>query len=240
MKIFSLTLALAFWFARLAGAQTPEAPEAPAASPAAASGSAPTAFIPALPPGPTPPAPLEERPELIRPPGTSPASLVRPSPEEARAAATLGNILASGDLVLPITGTVTIPSNSLAVVNLTIVTNVNVTYQLVTNVYPVAYILTTPPSGILTPLVGNVINPAAGRRLVKTITAATGLTINPFNDTNWATVYLLNPNRYPVTWPGTNQVNYRGGNKPGQPPDPSDPYPIVYFESVFGRIIATQ
>ena len=159
------------------------------------------------------------------------------------AAATVGMILASGDLVLPITGTVTIPSNSLAVVNLTIVTNnltivtnVNVTIQYVTNVYPTTYIQTSPPAGTLTPLLSNVIDPALGRRLVKTITGTTGLTIGSFNDTNWATVYLINPNRYPVTWPSTNQVNYRGG----RPPDSSDPYPIVYFESVYGRIIATQ
>jgi len=228
MKTYLLILCASL-LACAAPAQIPT-PEAPADSPRAASpaelagvGSAspdPTAFIPALPP-----------------------EAARPSTEEARAAVTLGNILANGDLVLPITGTVTIPSNSLAVVNLTIitnnltiVTNVNVTIQYVTNVFPKVYVLTSPPAGTLTPLFGNVIDPALGRRLVKTITGATGLTIGSFNDTNWATVYLVNPNRYPVTWPPTNQVNYRGGS----PPDPADPFPIVYFESVYGRIIATQ
>jgi len=239
MKTYLLILCASL-LACAAPAQIPT-PEAPADSPRAASpaelagvGSAspaPTAFIPALPPG----LPLQTRMEMVVP--------AAPSTEEARAAVTLGNILASGDLVLPITGTVTIPSNSLAVVNLTIitnnltiVTNVNVTIQYVTNVYPKVYVLTSPPAGTLTPLFGNVIDPALGRRLVKTITGATGLTIGSFNDTNWATVYLVNPNRYPVTWPPTNQVNYRGGS----PPDPADPFPIVYFESVYGRIIATQ
>jgi hypothetical protein len=211
MKTLTLTLCFLLFLSTFAPAQD-----------------SPTAFIPATPPGPTPPAPLEARPELELPAAT---------PNPAIAAATVGRILANGDLVLPLTGSVTIPSNSLAVVNLTIVTNVNVTYQFVTNVYPITYVLTSPPAGTLTPLFGNVIDPAIGRRLVKTITGATGLTISSFNDTNWATVYLINPNRYPVTWPSTNQVNYRPG---GRPPDPSDPYPIVYFESVLGRITASQ
>jgi len=117
-----------------------------------------------------------------------------------------------------------------------IVTNVvyiatNVVY---TNFYYTNLIIAQ--AGTLTPLTGNVIDPATGHRLVKTITATTGLTIVPFADTNWATVYLVNSNRYPVTWPDTNQVIYRGGI----PPDPSEPYPSVLFESILGRIIATQ
>ncbi len=134
-------------------------------------------------------------------------------------------------ITAPISGFITIPGNAV---------NVIVTNLYVTNVF-ITYQVALQP-GTLTPLTGNLIDPRAGRRLVKTITAPTGLTIIPsFQDTNWATVYISNPNRFPVTWPSTNQVLYldRDG-KPGNPPDASSPFPIVLFESILGQIIATQ
>lgn len=145
--------------------------------------------------------------------------------------AILGTPQARSQLVVPVLSTVTIPTN--AFVNLTIITNVsyvtNLTVFIVTNFFQ-----TNVSSGVLTALTGNVIDPALGLRLVKVVTGPLVFTLAAFADTNWTTVYLKNPGRFPVTWPSTNLVDYGGVG-----PATNDFRPIL-FENIFGQFIGSQ
>lgn len=143
---------------------------------------------------------------------------------------------------LPITGTVIVPTNAITAIYLTIVTNVIVTNVFVTNLF-VTNVIGTPPSPPIA-LAGTVIDPAIGPRLVKTVTGPLTLTLLPFADTNWTTLFLQNPSKFPVVWPTTNAagalVNYRTAAGPSSPPGTNDDWPVVLFESVLGRLTGTQ
>jgi len=112
----------------------------------------------------------------------------------------------------------------------------NTIYVPITNTISITNTVYAQP-GALTPMVGSIIDPAQGRRQTKEILGAIALTILPFDPTNWCTVYLFNPERKPVYWPSTNVVVYKTPN--GLPPDPTEPYPSLLFESMFGKIFAT-
>lgn len=142
----------------------------------------------------------------------------------------------SAQVTLPIlSGSVTFGSNTVSVINVTVVTNLIVTNVYVTNVF---YTIVVPtPSGIVTPLTGNVIDPLRGPRLHKVITGPTVLTLGAFDTTNSTTVVVQNPSRFPVTWPPTNQVKYLPG---GAPPNPTNDWTAVLFEFIGGQFLGAQ
>ncbi len=145
---------------------------------------------------------------------------------------------------LPIIGgSVLVPSNAITAVYITIVTNVIVTNLFVTNVF-VTNVIATPPQPPVV-LAGNTIDARLGACLVKTVTGPIVLALLPFNETNWSTtLYLQNPGHFPVTWPSNNTaglpINYRIGIGPSGPPGTNDDWPVVLFETVLGRLTATQ
>lgn len=141
-----------------------------------------------------------------------------------------------GQMTLPIlSGSLTFGSNTVSVINVTVVTNVIVTNVFVTNLFYT--ILVPAPSGIVTPLPGNVIDPFRGSRLHKVITGPTVLSLGAFDPTNSTTVVVQNPSRFPVTWPPTNQVKYLPG---GSPPNPTNDWTAVLFEFIGGQFLGSQ
>ena len=149
---------------------------------------------------------------------------------------------ARAQITLPITGNVIVPTNAITAIYLTVITNVIVTNYIVTNVYITNLVVT--PDVALVALTGNTIEPAMGKRLVKTVTGPTLLALLPFSETNWTTVYLQNPSRFGVVWPLTNTaglaVNYRTAAGPSSPPGTNEDWPTVLFETVLGRLTGTQ
>ncbi len=141
----------------------------------------------------------------------------------------------NAQITVPIIGTATIPSNAVTQIFITTVTNVyvSVTNVTVTNVFVTNVTIT--PDATLTPLVGTVIDPALGQRLVKTVVAPVTLSLAPFAGTNWTTLYVQNPANLAVTWPSTNRVRYPHGV-----PNSTNSFSAVLFENINGEYIGTQ
>ena len=120
-------------------------------------------------------------------------------------------------VTVPVVLTVTLPAALPSVTN-------------VTNVYPVTVITN---KTLMTVIAKPVIDPLVGARLFLVAYGPLTLSVTNFTNDRLATLYLANPNLWPITWPAG---RWRNNVKPS----PTNDFPIVLFESINGVLIATE
>jgi len=120
-------------------------------------------------------------------------------------------------VTVPVVLTVTLPVAPPSVTN-------------VTNVYPVT-VMTN--KTLLTVISKPVVDPLVGSRLFLVAYGPMTLLATNFTNDRLTTLYLANPNLWPITWPAG---RWRGNRTPS----PTNDFPIVLFESINGVLIATE